>query len=80
MIYKGYWFYGLRNDEIIQAKDLTEEYCILNCPQEYDGPFRSKEDAELYKAAHPDLSEKFNKDLQEYYEYCNPEINYDDIY
>lgn len=80
MIYKGYWFYGLRNDEIIQAKDLTEEYCLLNCPQEYDGPFRSKEDAELYKAAHPGLSENFNKDLQEYYEYCNPEINYDDIY
>lgn len=80
MTYKGYWFYGLRNDEIIQAKDLTEEYCLLNCPQEYDGPFRSEEDAELYKAAHPGLSEKFNKDLQEYYEYCNPEINYDDIY
>ena len=77
MIYKGYWFYGLRNDEIIQAKDLTDEYYLLNCPQEYDGPFRSKEDAELYKAAHPGLSEKFNKDLQEYYEYCNPEINYD---
>ena len=80
MIYKGYWFYGLRNDEIIQAKDLTEEYCLLNCPQEYDGPFRSEEDAELYKTAHPGLSENFNKDLQAYYEYCNPEINYDDIY
>ena len=34
--YHGYWFYGLKNDEIIQAKDLTEEYLILNCPQEIE--------------------------------------------
>ena len=24
---------------IFQAKDLTDEYCILNIPQEYEGPF-----------------------------------------
>lgn len=80
MIYKGYWFYGLRNDEIIQAKNLTDEYCLLNCPQEYIGPFKNQEDAELYKAAHPNISKEFNNFLQEYYEYCNPEINYDNIY
>lgn len=80
MEYHGYWFYGLQDDEIIQAEDLINEYCLLNCPQAYDGPFKSKEDAELYKAAHPGLSEKFNKDLQEYWEYCNPEVSYDNLY
>lgn len=32
MKYQGYWFWDLRNDKIIQAKDLNEEYVLLNCP------------------------------------------------
>ena len=71
MEYHGYWFYGLRNDEIIQAKDLTDEYCLLNAPQEYDGPFKTEEEVKKYKVTHPILSEQFNKDLQDYWEYCN---------
>lgn len=69
MKYKGFWFYSLRNDKILQAEDLAEEYILLNCPQEYDGPFKTEKEAELYKANNPDLSKKFNKDLQDYYEY-----------
>lgn len=74
MKYKGFWFYGLRNDKILQAEDLMEEYILLNCPQEYDGPFKSKEAAEAYKTAHPNLSKEFNEDLQKMWEYCNQEI------
>lgn len=32
MEYHGYWFYDLKDGKIIQAKDLTEEYCLLNAP------------------------------------------------
>lgn len=74
MKYHGYWFYGLRNNYIFQANDLIEEYYFLNCPQEFAGPFESEEDAELFQAINPGLSEKFNKDLQDYWEYCNQEI------
>lgn len=68
--YHGYWFYGLKNDEIIQAKDLVEEYLILNCPQEYAGPFKDKALAEYYKLTHPNASIDFNKNLNEYYKFC----------
>lgn len=64
------WFYSLRNDEIIQAKDTIEEYIILNCPQEYIGPFTNMALAEQYKITHPDMSINFNKDLIEYYKFC----------
>lgn len=73
--YHGYWFYGLRNDEIIQAKDLAEEYCLLNCPQEYDGPFTYEAQVIRYRLANPTLSRDFNqmlKDMEKfYYGECN---------
>ena len=73
--YHGYWFYGLRNDEIIQAKDLVEEYSLLNCPQEYDGPFIYEAQAIRYRLANPTLSHDFNqmlKDMEKfYYGECN---------
>lgn len=75
MEHHGYWFYDLQANKIIQAKDLLEEYCLLNCPQSVHGPFKDKIDVEKYVEKHPNLSEKFNKDLQEYWEYCNQEIN-----
>lgn len=63
--YHGYWFYGLRKDEIIQAKDAVEEYTILNRPQEYMGPFPTRFEAWEFKSAHPKMSEEFNKQVQE---------------
>lgn len=63
--YHGYWFYGLRKDEIIRGKDLAEEYCLLNCPQEYMGPFPTRFEAWEFKSAHPKMSEEFNKQVQE---------------
>ena len=71
--YHGYWFYHLATDEVVQAKDLTEEYCILNCPQEYEGPFKTELNAHRYRAAHPDAHKKFVKDLEEYWRFCNGE-------
>ena len=68
--YHGYWFYGLKNDKIIQAKDLMEEYLLLNCPQEYAGPFKDQALAKYYKLAHPNASVDFNKDLNEYHKFC----------
>lgn len=68
--YHGYWFYGLKNDEIIQAKDLMEQYLILNSLQEYAGPFKDKALAEDYKLTHPNASVDFNKELNEYYKFC----------
>lgn len=72
--YHGYWFYDLEDDKIIQAKDLTDEYCLLNCPQIYDGPFKTEADANLYRAAHPNLSKDFNRSLKEMEEYYYGEI------
>lgn len=72
--YGGYWFYWLRDDRIIQAKSLIEEYNLLNCPQEYIGPFKNEEDAELFRTNNPNLSKEFNQFLQEYWKYCNQEI------
>lgn len=74
MEYHGYWFYDLQNNKIIQAKDLFEEYCFLNVPQFVDGPFKNEIDVKKYVEKHPNRSEEFNKDLQEYYKYCNREI------
>ena len=68
--YCGYWFWNLRDDTILQAKDLTEEYCILNCPQEYEGPFHTKYEALAYRFAHPKMQEQFIKairDMEEFY-------------
>lgn len=68
--YHGYWFWDLGDDKIIQAKDLMDEYCLLNCPQSVTGPFKTEASANLYKAAHPDESKKFNemlKDMEEFY-------------
>lgn len=67
--YHGYWFYGLRNDEIIQAKDLSEEYMLLNCPQEYDGPFFEEAHAIKYRSDNPTLHQDFLKDLKDMEEF-----------
>ena len=73
--YYGYWFYHLPTDKIIQAKDLTEEYCMLNIPQEYEGPFETELNACCYKATHPDAHEEYVKDLEEYWRFCNGEYH-----
>ena len=68
--YHGYWFFSLRNDKVIQAKDLLDEYTILNCPQEYVGPFKTQAGAEHYKMTHPNESKKFHqmiKEMEEFY-------------
>lgn len=74
--YRGYWFFSLREDEILQAKDLLDEYTILNCPQEYVGPFKTQRGAELYKSAHPDESKKFHQTLKEMKEYDTNDFLY----
>lgn len=74
--YHGYWFYDLADDEIIQAKDLMDEYCLLNCSQNCRGPFKTKADANLYKAAHPNESKKFNKMLKDMEEFLYVESNF----
>lgn len=48
--YHGYWFFSLREDKVLQTEDLLDEYTILNCPQEYVGPFKTQRGAELYKS------------------------------
>ena len=66
----GSWFYGLRADEILFVpKDTADEYCLLNCPQEYVGPFHTKQGAEAYKTSHPNASKEFNKMLKEMEEF-----------
>lgn len=68
--YHGYWFFSLRDDEIVRAKDLTDEYWLLNCPQEYIGPFPTRFEAWQYQNAHLDASKKFHqmlKDMEAYY-------------
>ena len=67
--YHGYWFYGLKDDTIIQAKNLTEEYCILNCPQEFEGPFLTEDDALLYRINHPNLHKNYIKAIKEMEEF-----------
>lgn len=67
--YCGCWFYSLRYDEIIQAKDRVHEYCLLNCPQEYDGPFSTENEVKAYRLAHPDLHQKFLQTIQEMEEF-----------
>lgn len=73
--YHGYWFYHLPTDEVVQAKDLTEEYCILNCSQEYEGPFKTSLNAHRYRAEHPTAHEDYVRMLKEmeefYYGECN---------
>lgn len=73
--YHGYWFYGLRDDIVFQTQDSVEEYYILNCPQEYDGPFKTKHDAQLYRAAHPNKSKEFHQMLKEMEEFYYGEFN-----
>ena len=73
--YYGYWFYHLPTDKIIQAKDLTEEYCMLNYPQEYEGPFENELNACRYKVTHPNAHEEYVKDLEEYWRFCNGECH-----
>ena len=68
-MYNGYWFWGLRDDIIFQAKDLTEEYCVLNMPQEYEGPFRTKNEALVYRLAHPKMQERFVQAIKEMEEF-----------
>lgn len=79
--YHGYWFYSLRNNILYQAIDLNDEYCLLNCPQEFEGPFENKQDGEKWIKNHPNAHNNFIKFLQEYYEYCseNQEFNINDI-
>lgn len=67
--YHGYWFFGLRENKVLQSVDLLDEYTILNCPQEYVGPFNTQKEAEVYKTTHPNESKKFHqmlKDLEEF--------------
>ena len=66
--YHGYWFYWVRYDEILKARSLSEEYCLLNCPQECYGPFKSYEEAITFRNENPNLSEEFNKMLQDFEE------------
>lgn len=71
LVYHGYWFWSLRDDTIFQAKDLTDEYCVLNIPQEYEGPFRTEDEALAYRFAHLKMQERFIQSLREMEEfYC----------
>ena len=63
--YHGYWFFSLREDKIFQSIDLLDEYTILNCSQEYMGPFNTQKEAEAYKATHPNESKIFHQMLKE---------------
>ena len=68
--YCGYWFWNLRNDTVLQAKDLIEEYSILNCPQEYEGPFHTEDEALFYRFNHPNLHKNFieaMRKMEEFY-------------
>ena len=70
LVYHGYWFWSLRDDTIFQAKDLTDEYSTLHCPQEHEGPFLTAEEAYKYRSAHPKLYERFiqsMKEMEEFY-------------
>ena len=70
-MFKSRWFYDILDDKIVEAKTITEEYCYLQSPQSYDGPFRNKEDVEKYLKKYPNLSKDLNKALEEmrpYYE------------
>jgi hypothetical protein len=69
MKYQGYWFWDLRNDKIIQAKDLSEEYVLLNCPQECEGPFKNEIIANEYKKRNPNLSKDYLEFVRELYEF-----------
>ena len=74
--YHRYWFFSLRENEILRAKDSAEEYYFLNCPQEYIGPFPTRFEAWQYKEAHPMESEKFHqmlKEMEEFY-YGNVDV------
>ena len=73
--YHGYWFFSLREDKVHQAKDLLDEYTILNCPQECVGPFKTQAGAERYKAAHPNASKDFHQMLKEMEEFYFGEYN-----
>ena len=61
-----YWFYSLRYDKVIHAENMIDEYCYLNCPQEYDGPFKTEEEALAYQKANPHLTIEFNEFLEEF--------------
>lgn len=69
LVYHGYWFWSLRDNTIFQSKDLTDEYCILHCPQEYEGPFKTAEAAYKYRTLNPTLSQDFNKSIKEMEEF-----------
>ena len=73
--YHGYWFYHVPTDKIVQAKDLTEEYCILNCPQEYEGPFITSLHAHQYRAKHPTAHKDYLQWVEDYQRFCNGEYN-----
>lgn len=73
--YHGYWFWDLRNDKIIQAKDLLDEYWLLNCPQEYEGPYLSQKSAMLEQSSNHYLSENFQASLKEMEEFYFGEHN-----
>ena len=48
---------------------------MLNCPQEYEGPFENELNACRYKATHPNAHEEYVKDLEEYWRFCNGECH-----
>ena len=73
--YHGYWFFSLRENKVHQAEDLLDEYTILNCPQEYVGPFKTQAGAERYKSAHPNASKDFHQMLKEMEEFYFGEYN-----
>jgi hypothetical protein len=69
-----YWFYSLRYDKVVHAENMIDEYCYLNCPQEYDGPFNTEEEAIAYQKANPHLTIEFNEFLEEYQRLIEEEI------
>jgi len=69
MEYHGYWFWSLMDNKIIQSQNLIDEYSMLNCPQQYEGPFYCKDHAIAYKNKFPKLSENFIKAVKEMEEF-----------
>lgn len=69
--YHGYWFWDLQKDKIIQAKDVTDEYCLLHLPQCHEGPFVSQGAAEEFKKFNPHLSREFLRNMAEMEEFLN---------
>lgn len=71
LMFNFYWFYDLLEDRLIPASKAEAESIYLNLPQQYVGPFKSKEGIKSWKELNPNASKNFNKALEEmrpYYE------------